>query len=131
MSTLMTWIMVHIMQYCPFIITLANNQVTGATDVTEINTPSFLSNALGLAAGIGGALIAIFLIYCLVRDGLDFAKGQGSGSIWKIIGKTIFLIIILGLIYVATAYNSLGNKAKTIGNNGINTITNEVDDLLK
>ncbi|MBQ8218185.1 MAG: hypothetical protein IJZ79_02675 [Bacilli bacterium] len=112
--------MSYILQYLPIIIATASSPTTS----------TFMDKVLGWAAGIGGAIIAIFLIVSLVKDGIEFAKGQGSVSIWKILGKAIFLILIIGLVFLATNYKTLGNTAKGIGDKAINTVNNEINVIL-
>lgn len=104
--------------------------VTAYAASPAVTAPSFISGLIGWGAGLGGGIIALFLIVSLVKDGIEFAKGQGSVSIWKIIGKALFLILIIGLIFLATNYSSLGNTAKEIGNKAINTVNNEVNVVL-
>ena len=82
------------------------------------------------AAGIGGGVVALFLIISLAKDGIGLAKGSGDSSILKIIGKALFLILIIGLIYLAVNYDSLGNKAKNIADKGVNTVDTEVNKAL-
>ncbi len=118
----MNAIIMLIMKYCPFLVAFAE----GAT----LQTPSFINNIVGWAAGLGGGLVAIFLIVSLVKDGIQFAKGQGSVSIWAILGKALFLILIIGLIFLALNYTTLGNAAKNIGNKGINTVVNETNTII-
>lgn len=89
----------------------------------------FMTNLVQWAAGIGGGIIAVFLIVSLVKDGIEFAKGQGSVSIFKIIGKALFLILIIGLIFLAVNYNSLGTTASDLGNDVINIVNNEANML--
>lgn len=105
----------------PFIVAFANNGPASST---------FISNLVSWAAGIGGGIVAVFLIVSLVKDGIEFAKGQGSVSIWKILGKAVFLILIIGLIFLAINYTSLGNTAKSIGDKAINTVNTEVNSVL-
>lgn len=60
-------------------------------------------NVLKWAVSIGGAIAAALVIVSLVKDVASYAKGSGDGSILKIAGKVIFLLIILGTIaYVGT-----------------------------
>lgn len=110
-----------IAKYLPFVMAFADGD--GGT--------SFMSNAVAWGAGIGGGLVALFLIYSLVKDGVEFAKGQGSSSIFKIFGKALFLIFIIGLIFLAVNYSDLGHKAESIGNKVINTVNNEANVILK
>lgn len=125
----MNLLMTLLIKYCPFLVAFANEAAAGTG--VQVQTPSFINNILGWVAGLGGGIIAIFIVVSLVKDGIEYSKGQGSTSIWKILGKVLFLLIILGLIFLATNYSSLGNTAKNIGNNGINVITNETNKLIK
>jgi peptidoglycan biosynthesis protein MviN/MurJ (putative lipid II flippase) len=62
-----------------------------------------------LAGTIGAAVIACFLIYGLVKDGIAYSKGQGS--IAKIVGKVLFLLVCIVLIVlVQTDVLSFANK---------------------
>lgn len=92
---------------------------------------SFMNNLVKWAAGIGGGVIALFLIVSLVKDGIEFAKGQGSVSIFKIIGKALFLILIIGLVFLSINYISLGTNASTLGNSVINKVNTEAGVILK
>lgn len=96
----------------------------------SVKENSFMSGVIAWAAGIGGGIVGLFLIISLVKDGIGFAKGQGDSSIFKIIGKALFLILIIGLIFLAVNYKSLGDKAKTIGDTVINTVDNEATNIM-
>lgn len=109
-------------QFLPFII--------AAADGPAIQSPAFIDKLIGWGAGLGGGLVALFLIISLVKDGMEFAKGQGSVSIWKILGKAIFLILIIGLVFLATNYKKLGNTAKSVGDKAVNTVNTEVNNIL-
>lgn len=114
--------MCFLLKFLPFVMAYAAN--------TTVTQPSFISKIIGWAAGLGGGIVAIFLIVSLVKDGIEFAKGQGSVSIWKILGKALFLILIIGLIFLAVNYQSLGNKASNIGNDAVNAIDTEMNTIL-
>lgn len=92
-----------------------------------VQTPSIVSQVLGIVAGIGGGILAIFLIISLVKDGIAYSTGNGSNSVWKIIGKVLFLILLIGLIFLAMNYMVLGNTAKTFGENVLSQGTNIVN----
>lgn len=89
-----------------------------------------MSKIVSWAAGIGGGVVALFLIISLAKDGIGLAKGSGDSSILKIIGKALFLILIIGLIYLAVNYDSLGNKAKNVADKGTNILDTELDKAL-
>ena len=115
----MSIILAKLMTYLPFIMAFAK-ETTGKND--------FVDKIVGWVAAVGGGLIAIFIIVSLVKDGIEYAKGQGNSSIWKIIGKVLFLLLILGLIYLAQSYDTIGEKAKNIGEGAVNTIDSEIND---
>lgn len=109
-------------QFLPFITAAANNN--SATSST------FIDGLVSWGAGIGGGIVALFLIVALVKDGIEFAKGQGSVSIFKILGKAVFLVLIIGLVFLAVNYKSLGNTAMSIGQNALNTVETEMNTIL-
>ena len=112
----MNFLSAFVLKYLPFCTAFAEN-TTMSTIVTW-------------AAGIGGGVVALFLIIALAKDGIGLAKGSGDSSILKIIGKALFLILIIGLIYLAVNYDSLGDKAQNIANKGVNIVNNEVNGAL-
>lgn len=114
--------MSFLLKFLPFVMAFAKQATT--------TQPSFMSKVISWVAGLGGGIVAIFLIVSLVKDGIEYAKGQGSVSIWKILGKALFLILIIGLIFLAVNYEDLGNKAKDIGNSAVNTVNNEINTIL-
>lgn len=97
----------------------------------EVSTSSNMDNVIGWIAGIGGGIVGICLIISLIKDGLGYAKGQGDASVFKIIGKVIFLIVIIGLIYAAAHYDDLGKKGQTIANEGVKIANEEINNALK
>lgn len=105
----------------PFLFAFAN----------EPETSTNMDHVVSWIAGIGGGIVAICLIISLIKDGLGYAKGQGDSSVFKIIGKVVFLIVIIGLIFVAANYSDLGNKGKTIANEGVRIANEEVNNALK
>lgn len=113
----MSFLSAFVLKYLPFCTAFAAGSST-------------MSKVVGWAAGIGGGVVALFLIISLAKDGIGLAKGSGDSSILKIIGKALFLILIIGLIYLAVNYDSLGNKAKNIADKGVNTVDTEVNKAL-
>lgn len=95
-----------------------------ATDPTENAT---VSKIVGWAASIGGGIVAIALIISIVNEGWAYSKGQGNGSILGIIGKVLFLILMIGIIFLAANYFILGTTAKSIGQQGVNIVATEVN----
>ena len=83
----------------------------------DVVVPDIVATILKYVAGIGGGIVAIFLIVSLVKDAISYASGNGSGSVWKIIGKVLFLILIIGIIFLALNWQALGNTASDIGSN--------------
>lgn len=101
----------------PFMVTLAAGSGT-------------MSNIVKWAATIGGGLVALFLIINIVKEGFAYAKGQGNGSVLGIIGKVLFLILMIGIIFLAQNYEKLGNAAKDIGQKGVDIVQTEVNGAL-
>lgn len=95
-----------------------------------IQQNDFINGILGWAAGIAAALVAGFLIYSIVKDAIEYAKGSGSGSIFKIIGKVLFLIVMIGLIYYVVNFDAIGTTASNIGEKAINEISDQANSLL-
>jgi len=79
--------------------------------------------------GIGGGIVAIFLIVGLVKDGIALGKGSGDASIFKILTKVLFLVIVLGLIGLAINYDNLANMGENIGNKASGIVSNEVNGM--
>ena len=98
-----------------------------ATTTTKNST---MGKIVGWVAGIGGGIVAIFLIVGLVKDGIALGKGSGDASIFKILTKVLFLVIILGLIALAVNYDKLAGMGETIGNKASNIINSEVPNAL-
>jgi len=96
--------------------------------VDNVTENSFMTGVVQWAAGIGGAIIAIFLIIAIVKDGLAYAKS--GGSILPIIGKVLFLILCIGLIFLAVNYASLGNTASDIADKAMSQVETEAGALL-
>ena len=96
-----------------------------ADNVTE---NSFMTGVVQWAAGIGGAIIAIFLIIAIAKDGIAYAKT--GGSVLPIIGKVLFLILCIGLIFLAVNYAPLGNKAAEIAGTGVDIVGSEAGNIL-
>ena len=96
-----------------------------ADNVTE---NSFMTRVVQWAAGIGGAIIAIFLIIAIAKDGIAYAKT--GGSVLPIIGKVLFLILCIGLIFLAVNYASLGNTASDIAGSAVDIVDSEASNFL-
>ena len=81
-------------------------------------------NPGGIVETVGGwaaAAIALVLIWSLVKDGLAYGKGSGTGSLWGIIGKVLTLLLMLGLVWVAVGYDGLKDKVEKAGNAVVDT----------
>lgn len=111
-------------KFLPFIYAFADG---AGTDAGDAQTSTTLNSIISWVAGIGGGIVAIFLIISLVKDGVGMAKGSGDSSILKIISKALFLILIIGLIFVAVKYHTWGNTAKDIANSGLGKINSEIN----
>lgn len=82
------------------------------------------------AGSFAGGVVALFLIIGLVKDGIGYAQGSGDASVLKIVGKVLFLILIIGLIYTAVSYDTLGDKGKNVADKVITNANTEVNQAL-
>lgn len=114
---MMTSLYLALIKLFPFIDAFAADATVKKNDT--------ISQIVGWVAGIGGGIVAIFLVVSLVKDGVGLAKGSGDSSILKIVAKAIFLILIIGLIFVAVNYFALGESARDVANKTVSTITSE------
>lgn len=116
---------------CSMAYIVSNSVLAFADQAGDENVTSGTMNKLvGWGATIAGGLIAVFLMVSIVKDAIGYAKGQGSTSVFKIIGKVIFMIIMIGIIFLARNYGNLGNKGSELANKGMSVITNEVNTVI-
>ena len=121
MCTVFNELWIALMKYMPMI---------GAFADTATTTNGTMDGIVKWVAGIGGGIVAVFLIISLAKDAIGIAKGSGDSSIMKVIGKALFLILIIGLIFLAMNYSSLGGTAGDIANKGIDVVDKEVNSAL-
>lgn len=114
----MNVIMAAITAWAPTIMQLAGE---------DVPTNTFVENIVKWGAGIGGGIIALFLIYAIVKDGIAYAKG--GGSIFPIIGKVLFLLLCIGLIFLALNYTEIGKKFQAMGNKAVNIVSNQANTI--
>lgn len=67
-----------------------------------LSSSDFMSHTMSWMISMTAGIIALFLIVTIVKNGIEYAKGYSSGSIFKILGKAMFLFVIMGLVFVAT-----------------------------
>ena len=67
-----------------------------------ILSSDFMSHTMSWALSMSAGIIALFLVVSIVKDGMEFARGYAEGGIVKILGKAVFLIVIVGLVFVIT-----------------------------
>lgn len=95
-----------------------------------LNTPS-AENFVSTIGAWGAGALALVLIWSLVKEGIAYGKGSGTGSLWGIIGKALTLVLMLGIVFLAITYNnSLKGAAENFGNKLVdmtNTVLSEVE----
>lgn len=119
-------IMFEMYKALPFIGASATGAAAGGT--TDGN--GTMKTIVGWVGGIGGGIVAIFLIISLIKDGIALAKGGGDASPLKIAGKVIFLIVILGLIGLAINYSQLTSVGNSLANKGLRIANKEIGSAL-
>lgn len=90
---------------------------------------SVISKIVSWGAGLAAGIVALFLMYAIAKDGYEYAKGQGS--VFKILGKALFLILCIGIIILAINYEKIGNKFSQLANTGIDIVATEASDVFK
>lgn len=118
-------IMFEMYKALPFIGASATGAAGGTTDGNGT-----MKTIVGWVGGIGGGIVAIFLIISLIKDGIALAKGGGDASPLKIAGKVIFLIVILGLIGLAINYSQLTSVGNSLANKGLRIANKEIGSAL-
>lgn len=118
-----------IMQNAPVIIAHAAEEGAKATGGSDGS--SFVAKLVKWVGGTAGGIVAILLMVSIAKDVFGLATGKGQTSPIKIVGKVLFLILCIGLIYLATNYNSLGNTASDLGQKAVDTFNSDANDLLK
>lgn len=89
---------------------------------------SFMAKLLAWAASFAGGIVAVFLMVSIVKDAVGYAKGNGQVSVFKIIGKVVFMIIMIGIIFLAVNYEKIGNRGQDIANKGLNVVEQSIND---
>ena len=99
------------------------------TDAATGNTT--ITNVLGWAGGIIGGIIALFLMWSILMEAKNLIKGEGSSSVWKLVGKSLVFILMIGLVFLSINYLALGKKAGNVAGGAVSTIESELPNLGK
>lgn len=116
--------MAFFVKFAPFMEVLAKT----TTQMDTSGSSSTMTNVVKWAAAVIGGVVAILLMVSIAKDAIQYAKGGGSVSIPKIIGKVIFMLIMIAIIFVAANYKSAASTGEAIANKGmgaVNTALNE------
>lgn len=92
---------------------------------------NFVTKLVKWVGGTAGGIVAILLMISIVRDVAGLVTGKGQTSPIKIVGKVLFLILCIGLIYLALKYDTLGKTASDLGQKAIDKIDSDAQDILK
>ena len=84
---------------------------------------------LGTVGQVGGALVGIALIISIVKDAMGYLKGSGSNSIGKIIGKVLLLVVMIGIIAVASTPDGFAGLGKNAAEKAKNVTEQVVDGI--
>lgn len=95
-----------------------------------IKTSTTADSIVSYAAGIAAAVVALAVIFFIAKNAWQYIHGSGSVSAWKIFGIVIMLCFMIGLIFLAVNYKSIGNSASEIGNKALETINTEAGNIL-
>ena len=89
----------------------------------------FLDTLLGYVCGGAAAIMAVFLMISLAKDAGKLIGGNGSISIWQVVGKILTVLFLIGIVILLLNYKQLGDMASKVGGNAIDIIQNEAENL--
>lgn len=87
-----------------------------------------LDNVLGNIGNIAGIIGGIILVIVLVKGIADYVKGEGT--IGKIVIKVLCILLLIGLIVVATHISTLQNTMGGVATSAVNVVTNTASEAL-
>ena len=100
-----------------------------ATNVAVGNQHDGLNKIFQWAIWAGGAIIAVIMIFSIVKSAKEYALGSGSGGIGKIIGKVIFLVFCLGMIALASNWDTIAGRGEKLAEAGLNIVENLAEEV--
>lgn len=112
-------------KFAPFVQAFA---LTVSADTTAAGSSSTMTKVVKWAAAVIGGIVAILLMVSIAKDAIQYAKGGGSVSIPKIIGKVIFMLIMIAIVFVAANYQTAADTGAELANKGMNTISTALDE---
>ena len=111
-------------KFAPFMDVWATNlSITAST-----TSSSTMSKVVSWAAAIIGGVVAILLMVSIAKDAIQYAKGGGSVSIPKIIGKVLFMLIMIAIIFVAANYQTAASTGESLANTGLNAVSSAISE---
>lgn len=85
---------------------------------------------LAIVGTVAVSIVSILIIISIVKDVWNYVKGQGSTSAFAIIGKIIFLILMIGLIILIQG-KKFNTMATGVGQGAMNKVNSVANDILK
>jgi hypothetical protein len=111
-------------KFAPIMDVFATNLSISATTTSS----STMSKVVSWAAAIIGGVVAILLMVSIAKDAVQYAKGGGSVSIPKIIGKVLFMLIMIAIIFVAANYQTAASTGESLANTGLNAVSSAISE---
>ena len=90
----------------------------------------FVDSLLTRISGILLGVLALFLLITIFTEGMALRKGDGNGSLVKMLTKVGLFIVVMGLIImVATNYDKIAGAGGKIIDKGIDAVDKEASNL--
>ena len=105
-------------KFSPLMEVFANTAMT----MDKTGSSSTMTNVVKWVAAVIGGVVAILLMVSIAKDAVQYAKGGGSVSIPKIIGKVLFMLIMIAIIFIAANYKGAAETGSAIAQKGMSAV---------
>lgn len=75
------------------------------------------------------AIVIIVFVVFIIKDIIEIVKGQGSPL--RVIGKVLFVFVMLAVIFMCKGYENIGNKLSDVTTNAVGSMTDTAGELFE
>ena len=86
-------------------------------------------NMLGVIITWVAAIIIIVFVIFIIKDVVEIVKGQGSPL--RVIGKVIFVFVILAIVFMCRNYANIGTKLSDVTTSAVDSATDTAGELFQ